>query len=209
MNATDAKVMCEFTHARWPDNTISDELWRDFGERLQRHPPLPLPRAKEIVGEFRWKAKTYRNPDLPELERALALEARVVAANVARQNAGLEANRAALHERPEDIAAEHEAAREFVRVTPLEELHRLRDRCRSRGSKFVRCLMDNLTPIESKIIGGGTTAKVVEKPAQVVPLDWSSRDAILDRLWVCMGLAMEHNGLNDWSPIGTGEGVGA
>lgn len=185
----------------WDHRKLSGTLRTLLIEEVSQLRAIPFEESCEVLKRLRLGTGAFA--PVEKIVEAMRLRDRQVAANVARQNAGFAANRAAaVAEDPPDASADHAAARAFVRRTPLEELHRLRDRCRSRRSKYARCLMDNLAPIESKILGSGTTAKAVEKPAQVIPLDWSDRDAILERLWVCMGLWMEHTGANNWSPIG-------
>lgn len=171
----------------WDHRKLSGTLRTLLIEEVSQLRAIPFEESCEVLKRLRLGTGAFA--PVEKIVEAMRLRDRQVAANVARQNAGFAANRAAaVAEDPPDASAEHAAARDFVRRTPLEELHRLRDRCRSRKSPFVRCLVEDKPPHR--------------KDLSAEAVDWSTHDAILSHLWVCMGLWMEHAGVNDWSPIG-------
>lgn len=191
MTADEVVKLTQHIDKLWPDSTASDANRIEFGKRAK---PISLPyeRACEIVGEVRWRAK-WRSPEYAQIIDALSLESRRVAANVQRQEAGFAANRQP-SEPAENIPAEHQAAREFVRGLSQTRLIELRDRVLSRRSPFVRSLVSDQTPVG------------IKPDESTAPLDWAKRETVLARLWVCMGLWMEHMGVNGWSPVeGGGE----
>jgi hypothetical protein len=186
LNANESKLVADYVSDQWPGCTITSTLWDEFRRRIETHPHMPVRRALEVVNDFRWKSK-YKNPDLPDLERELGLAARQCQAGIARQNSQIDASRAARLAEPEDATREHEAAREFVRGLTDAQLLDLRDRVLRRSSKFVRLMVTDNSLGDAK------------RDAQLPALDWSDRDAVLSRLWVCMGLWMEHTGVNRWA----------
>lgn len=172
----------------WDNRKLSPAIRELLVERVGKMPELPLAEACEVLKRLRLQTGAFA--PVEKIVAEMQLRHRQVVAGIARQESGLAANRAAYNAPVENVKAEHEAAREFVRKLSQSDMIRLRDRCLSRGSKFVRVLVSGETP------------DGIKPDESAKPLDWSDRDTILSRLWVCLGLWMEHNGLNDWSEPG-------